>query len=111
MKDWTISSLKGSQNTLIKCILLSPGRTGPPHKTPLQLAAAGAHLEVMEELALHASNLDWRTRDDWGWTLLHEVANIGAQPRIVKVETFWTINLHDSYICSVDVALPQSRFR
>ena len=42
----------------------------------------------MEELALHTSNLDWRTKDDWGWTLLHEVANIGAQPRIVKVETF-----------------------
>ena len=50
-------------------------RTGIPHKSPMQLAAAGGHLEVMEELAKHG--YDWKEKDDWGWTLLHEVAAVG----------------------------------
>ena len=42
------------------CILLSAGanpntRTGPPQKTPLQLAAAGGHVVVMEM----SSPADW----------------------------------------------------
>ena len=50
-------------------------RTGIPHKSPMQLAAAGGHLCVMEELAKHG--YDWKEKDDWGWTLLHEVAAAG----------------------------------
>ena len=75
--------------------------TGPPHKSPLQLAAAGGHLEVrgrshnnnrgatlqvMEEMSRHynAGAGDWRQRDDWGWTLLHEAAHT-ARPDIIQV--------------------------
>jgi hypothetical protein len=47
-------------------------RTGIPCKSPMQLAAAGGHLEVMEELAKHG--YEWKEKDDWGWTLLNEVA-------------------------------------
>ena len=47
-------------------------RTDPPHKTPMQLAAAEGHLHVMEELV--KKGMDWKEKDDWGWTLLHEVA-------------------------------------
>ena len=50
-------------------------KTGIPRKSPMQLAAAGGHLEVMEELAKHG--YDWKDKDDWGWTLLHEVAAVG----------------------------------
>ena len=50
-------------------------KTDIPHKSPLQLAAAGGHLEVMDELAKHG--VDWKEKDDWGWTLLHEVAATG----------------------------------
>ena len=51
--------------------------TGPPSKSPVQLAAAGGHLEVMEEMSKYISSQDWKKRDDWGWTLLHEVAHNG----------------------------------
>ena len=64
---------------------LSPDRTGPPQKSALQLAGAGAHLGVLEVLAEHSSQLDWSQRDDWGWTVLHELAHAGAEPHIVKV--------------------------
>ena len=50
-------------------------KTETPHKSPMQLAAAGGHLAVMEELAKHG--YDWKDKDDWGWTLLHEVAAVG----------------------------------
>ena len=48
-------------------------RTGVPQKTPMQLAAAGGHLDIMEELV--KKGMDWKEKDDWGWTLLHEVAS------------------------------------
>ena len=51
--------------------------TGPPHKSPIQLAAAGGHIEVMEVLTSQLSSHQWKWRDDWGWTLLHEVAHTG----------------------------------
>ena len=60
-------------------------RTGPPQKTAVQLAAGGGHLEVLEELARYTTQVDWLVRDDWGWTLLHEVAHIGAGQHIIKV--------------------------
>ena len=47
-------------------------KTETPHKSPMQLAGAGGHIAVMEELAKHG--YDWREKDEWGWTLLHEVA-------------------------------------
>ena len=50
-------------------------RTEIPHKTPMQLAAAGGHLSVMEELV--KQGISWKDKDDWGWTLLHEVAATG----------------------------------
>ena len=50
-------------------------RTEIPHKTPIQLAAAGGHLSVMEELV--KQGISWKDKDDWGWTLLHEVAATG----------------------------------
>ena len=50
-------------------------KTDIPHKSPIQLAAAGGHIEVMEELVKHGVN--WKEKDDWGWTLLHEVAATG----------------------------------
>ena len=50
-------------------------RTDVPHKTPMQLAAAGGHLLVMEELV--KKGMDWKEKDDWGWTILHEVAAAG----------------------------------
>ena len=53
--------------------------TGPPYKSPLQLAAAGGHPEVMEELSRFMNTNDWRLRDDWGWTLLHEAAHGGRK--------------------------------
>ena len=68
--------------------------TGAPSKSPIQLAAAGGHLEVMEEMSKYnilqeiceydciiifryITSQDWKRRDDWGWTLLHEVAHNG----------------------------------
>ena len=50
-------------------------KTEIPHKSPIQLAANGGHLTVMDELAKHG--IDWKEKDDWGWTLLHEVAATG----------------------------------
>ena len=37
--------------------------TGPPSKSPIQLAAAGGHLEVMEEMSRYISSQDWKRRD------------------------------------------------
>ena len=39
--------------------------------TGVQLAAAGGHLKVMELLVKRGAA--WTERDDWGWTVLHEV--------------------------------------
>ena len=52
-------------------------RTGPPHKSPLHLAAASANIEIMELLVKRGAA--WRDRDDWGWTVLHEAAASGHQ--------------------------------
>ena len=52
-------------------------RTGPPHKSPLHLAAASANIEIMELLIKRGAA--WRDRDDWGWTVLHEAAASGHQ--------------------------------
>ena len=50
-------------------------RTGPPHKTPLHLAAAGGHNHILELLVKRGAN--WKDKDDWGWTVLHEAAAAG----------------------------------
>ena len=44
------------------------------------------HIQVMEEMSRHynAGAGDWRQRDDWGWTLLHEAAHT-ARPDIIQV--------------------------
>ena len=52
-------------------------RTGPPHKSPLHLAAASANTEIMEQLVKRGAA--WRDKDDWGWTVLHEAAASGHQ--------------------------------
>ena len=49
--------------------------TGPPHKTPLHLAAASGNNNVMEMLVKRGAN--WKDKDDWGWTVLHEAAASG----------------------------------
>ena len=43
-------------------------------------------MQVMEEMSRHynAGAGDWRQRDDWGWTLLHEAAHT-ARPDIIQV--------------------------
>ena len=33
----------------------------------------------------YVSTQDWKVKDDWGWTLLHEVAHNG-QPDVIQVE-------------------------
>ena len=38
----------------------------------MQIAASGGHIHIMEELA--KKGMKWNEKDDWGWTLLHEVA-------------------------------------
>ena len=48
---------------------------GAPQKTPLQLAGCGGHLAVMDELVKKGMN--WKQKDDWGWTILHEVSAAG----------------------------------
>ena len=50
-------------------------RTGPPHKTPLHLAAASGNVCIMEMLIKRGAG--WRERDDWGWNVLHEVSAAG----------------------------------
>ena len=60
-------------------------RTEIPHKSPIQLAAAGGHLSVMEELVKRGIN--WKEKDDWGWNLLHEVAATGNAETIRWVST------------------------
>ena len=49
-------------------------KTENPCKSPIQLAAAGGYVEIMDELVKH--DFDWRHRDEWGWTLLHEVRRV-----------------------------------
>ena len=81
-------------------ILLAGGanpnmRTGPPQKTPLQLAAAGGHVKVMEMLVKHGAN--WKDKDDWGWTVLHETAATGQLEGIhwVLKESKGLVNVED----------------
>ena len=50
-------------------------KTETPRKSPIQLAAAEGHVLVMDELA--KQGMDWKAKDDWGWTLLHEAAATG----------------------------------
>ena len=38
----------------------------------------------MEELSRYYTSADWKQTDDWGWTLLHEVAHNG-QADIIQV--------------------------
>ena len=60
-------------------------RTDVPHKTPMQLAAAGGHIDIMEELV--KKGMDWKEKDDWGWTLLHEVASANNAEGVNWVST------------------------
>ena len=60
-------------------------RTDVPRKTPMQLAAAGGHIDVLDELVKKGMN--WKEKDDWGWTLLHEVAASGDAEGIKWVST------------------------
>ena len=81
-------------------ILLSAGanpntRTGPPQKTPLQLAAAGGHVRVMEMLVKRGAA--WKDKDDWGWNVLHETAAAGHVEGIhwVLKESKGLVNVQD----------------
>jgi ankyrin repeat protein len=60
-------------------------RTGPPHKTALQVAASAGTLAVMEVLVRKGA--DWRAKDDWGWKVQHEAAASGCQA-VIK----WTFS-------------------
>lgn len=69
-------------------ILLAGGanpcsRTGPPHKTPLHLAAAGGDVVIMEMLIKRGAG--WKDKDDWGWSVLHEAAAAGHPAGILWV--------------------------
>ena len=48
---------------------------GVPRKSPIQLAGCGGHLAVMSELVRKGYN--WKEKDDWGWTIMHEVGAAG----------------------------------
>ena len=70
-------------------------RTGPPNKTPLQLAAASGNVQLMEMLVKRGAN--WKDKDDWGWTVLHEAAAAGKLESIhwVLKESKGLINVQD----------------
>ena len=70
-------------------------RTGPPHKTPLHLAAAGGDVVIMEMLIKRGAG--WKEKDDWGWSVLHEAAAAGHSAGILWVcrESKGLINVAD----------------
>ena len=50
--------------------------TGKPQKTTLHITVAGGHNELLKVL-VKKFKADWKVRDDWGWTALHEAAVCG----------------------------------
>ena len=50
--------------------------TGPPRKTPLNIAASGGHLNIVQSL-IKRDRATWDKTDDWGWTILHKACAAG----------------------------------